>query len=110
MLFIAFSLLPGAAMDVRAEGDFSVEADAAILIDLDTGKTLYEKNADEKAYPASVTKIMTALLAVEAIEKGNLDLKQEITVPKEVLSSIDDPDAVTIFLNTGEKIRVKDLL
>ncbi|MBQ1922623.1 MAG: D-alanyl-D-alanine carboxypeptidase [Lachnospiraceae bacterium] len=110
MLFIAFSLLPGAAMDVRAEGDFSVEADAAILIDLDTGKTLYEKNADEKAYPASVTKIMTALLAVEAIEKGNLDLKQEITVPKEVLSSISDPDAVTIFLNTGEKIRVKDLL
>lgn len=110
ILLTVLTLLPGAAMDVRAEGDFSVEADAAILIDLDTGKTLYEKDADEKCYPASVTKIMTALLTVEAIEKGNLDLKTEITVPREALASISDPDAVTIFLNTGEKIRVKDLL
>ncbi len=110
MILVFVTILPGAAMDVRAEGDFSVEADAAILIDLDTGKTLYEKNADEKCYPASVTKIMTALLAVEAIEKGDLKLKQEITVSREALASITDPDAVTIFLTTGEKIRVQDLL
>lgn len=110
MIMVVMTLLPGFAMDVRAEGDFSVEADAAILIDLDTGKTLYEKNADEQHYPASVTKIMTALLTVEAIEKGNLTLKQEITVPREALASITDPDAVTIFLTAGERIRVKDLL
>ena len=42
-----------------------VTAPSAILIDAETGKVLYEKNADERRYPASTTKIMTGLLAVE---------------------------------------------
>ncbi len=110
MILLAVIILPGAGLDVRAEDDFSVEADAAILIDLDTGKVLYEKDADEQLYPASVTKMMTALIAVESIEEGALDLKQVVTVPQEALDSISDPDAVTIFLAAGEKMKVEDLL
>lgn len=46
---------------------FSVEAESVYFINLDTGKVLYEKDADKKVYPASTTKIMTALLALEKI-------------------------------------------
>ena len=48
---------------------FSVAAKAALLIDLNTGRAVYEQDADERVYPASLTKIMTCLLA---LENGNL--------------------------------------
>jgi D-alanyl-D-alanine carboxypeptidase len=48
----------------------SVSAQTAILIEANSGEVLYEKKSDEKAYPASITKIMTALIA---IENGDLD-------------------------------------
>ena len=110
MAILFLTILPGAGMNVHAEDDFEVEADAAILIDMDTGKVLYEKNADEQLFPASVTKMMTALLTVESIENGALDLKQVVTVPQEALDSITDPEAATIYLAAGEKIKVRDLL
>ena len=46
---------------------FDVDAESVYLINLDTGKVIYEKDADKKIYPASTTKIMTALLALENI-------------------------------------------
>lgn len=46
---------------------FDVDAEAVYFINLDTGKVIYEKDADKKVYPASTTKIMTALLALENI-------------------------------------------
>jgi D-alanyl-D-alanine carboxypeptidase (penicillin-binding protein 5/6) len=59
-----------------AEGELPLAARGAIVIDAFTGRTLYEKNADEPQYPASTTKIMTALLVIEA---GDLDREVEIT-------------------------------
>ena len=50
-------------------GSYEVKAKAAILLDMNTGRTIYEKNIDERVYPASLTKIMTCLLA---LENGNL--------------------------------------
>ena len=59
-----------------AEGELPLAAKGAIVIDSYTGRSLYEKNADEPQYPASTTKIMTALLVIEA---GDLEREVEIT-------------------------------
>ena len=109
MVILMITCLP--AVSIYAdENDFNVDAKAAILIDSDSGKVLYEKNADEQCYPASTTKIMTALLAFEAIDRGELSMDQVITVKQEALDSITDPEASTIYLAAGEEVPVKDLL
>ena len=109
MVILMITCLP--AVSIYAdENDFNVDAKAAILIDSDSGKVLYEKNADEQCYPASTTKIMTALLAFEAIDRGELSMDQVITVKQEALDSITDPEASTVYLAAGEEVPVKDLL
>lgn len=60
-----------------ANGELPLKAKGAIVLDAYTGQPLYEKNADETQYPASTTKIMTALLIIEA---GDLDQQVEVTV------------------------------
>ena len=57
----------------------TVKAKAAVLMDVDSGKVLMSMNADEKLYPASVTKIMTLLLVTEALDSGKISLSD--TVP-----------------------------
>ena len=47
------------------ESTFSISSPSAVLIDLSSGKTLYEKNPDQKMYPASLTKVLTAILVIE---------------------------------------------
>ena len=78
----------------------TISGKSGIIIDSETGTVLYEKNADLISEPASVTKVLTLLLAVE-----NLKLDQVITVPEGVKIS-----GTTIWLEEGEKITVKDLL
>jgi len=83
---------------------FSVDAKAALLIDLNSGRTLYEQNADEKVYPASLTKIMTCLLA---LENGNLS--DVVTVSESALSGL-DPSSSTAGLVAGEKMTLENIL
>lgn len=78
-----------------------ISAQAAIMIEANSGEVLFEKNPDQKAYPASITKIMTALLA---IENGALDKKVKIS---ENASGI---EGSSIYLETGEKIPLRDLV
>lgn len=80
-----------------------LEAEGAVLIEQETGKVLYEKNKDEKLYPASTTKILTALLA---IENGNLD--EIVTVGNE--ANLAPRDSSLACIDVGEKITLKDLL
>lgn len=61
-------------------------AKSAILIEASTGEVLYEKNADEALAPASMTKMMTLLLTMEAIEKGQIALEDNVTVSKNATS------------------------
>ena len=61
----------------QVEGELPLAAKGAIVIDAMTGETLYERNADEPQFPASTTKIMTALLVIEA---GDLDREVEATI------------------------------
>ena len=68
------------AIDYEGVEPITLEAAAGLLIDLDTDQVLYEQNADGQHYPASITKIMTALLTLEAVGRGELDLSTVVTV------------------------------
>ena len=81
----------------------------AVLMDANYGEILYEKAAREKAYPASITKVMTALLVSEAIDRGELSQDQMITVSS--TSQFDlSADGSNANLKPGEVISVKDLM
>ena len=110
-LSVLVSLLVPAASAIDYEGveSITVDATAAFLIDLDTDQVLYEQEADQQRYPASITKIMTALLTLEAVGRGELDLSTEITVDAAALADITD-DSSTVYLKAGEVITVKNLL
>ena len=78
-----------------------ISAQTAIMIEADSGEVLYEKNADEKAYPASITKIMTAFLA---IENGALDKKVKVS------DKAAGVEGSSIYLEPGERISLRDLV
>lgn len=82
------------------------DAKSAILMEQDTGKILFDKNAHEKLPPASMTKIMTLLIIMEQLDKGNLT-KDELVRVSENASSMGGSQ---VFLETGEEMTVDDLL
>lgn len=86
--------------------DIGISAGQAILIDGDTGDVLYEKAADEKAYPASTTKIMTALVTLETLKAHDSPLDQMITVPQ----IAEGVEGSSVYLKSGEKISIEALL
>lgn len=83
-----------------------IKAPSALLMDYSSGEIIYEKNADEKLPLASVTKIMTMLLAMEEIEKGNMKYDDLITASAHAKSY----GGSTIFLEEGEQMTVSDIL
>lgn len=82
----------------------NIKSPAAILIDANTGQVLYEKNIDEQFYPASITKIMTAMLL---LEEGDLDKVVEIG---EDVPNLIEQGSSQIYLIPGEKLTRKQLL
>lgn len=84
--------------------NLNITAGAAILMDSSTGKVLYSKNEKEKMFPASTTKIMTAILTIE-----NCNLEDVVTVPYEAIASV--PSGYSIAsLQAGEQLTVNQLL
>src|SRR5690625_2383008 len=86
--------------------DLAPDVKSAILIERDTGKLLYDKNAHQKLPPASMTKIMTLLLIMEEIDKGSLKLDEIIRISENAASM----GGSQVFLGAGEEMSVKDLL
>ncbi len=86
--------------------DFTVNAKSAILIEANTGAVLFEENADESASPASVTKIMTLLLAMEAIEEEKIKLSDNVMISENAASM----GGSQVFLEEGETMSVEELL
>lgn len=80
-------------------------ANAAIIMDAATGQILYEKNAHERKYPASITKIMTTMLAIEA----GVDFNETITMTENAIWGV-DRDSTLIGLDVGEKVTIGDLM
>ncbi len=80
-----------------------------VLMDGKSGHVLYESGGDKKMYPASTTKIMTALLALEAVEDKKLTLDQKITITEEMLEGL-PWDGSSMALQEGEVISLQNLL
>ena len=108
-LFFILTLLLSLCAPVRAEERFEVDARAALMIDVGSGEVLYEKAAHEKNYPASITKVMTALLTLEAVHAGTLSLDQEITAQESAFQGLAS-DGSTANIKAGEVMTVENLL
>ena len=107
-LFLALLLFAGILPPAYAIEDINIDARCALLMDANYDEVLYAKNADVRAAPASITKVMTALLTVEAIERGDLSLGTVITA-SEAAASI-PPGSSTSNIVAGEQMTVEDLL
>ncbi len=107
VLAITFLFFPIASVHAeQPKVELATEARSAILIERDTGAILYEKNAHEPLPPASMTKIMTMLLIMEAIDQGKLKLDERVRASEYAASM----GGSQIFLEPGEEMTVDDLL
>ncbi len=86
--------------------DLGLNAKSAILMEESTGNILYESNPDERLPIASVTKVMTMLLIMEAVDSGKISLDDMVTVSENAMSY----GGSTMFLETGEQLTVNDML
>ncbi len=103
-IIILLILLPITASPVKG---LEIENNRpVILLDSHTGEILYENNIDKKLPPASITKIMTSLLAMEAIEAGELSLDDQVTVS----SAASGMGGSQIYLASGDSLKVRELL
>lgn len=84
----------------------TISAEGAILINAEDGSVIYEKNADKRLYPASTTKIMTALISLEIMDEINAELDSEIKVPKEAVGI----EGSSLYLKEGEFVTAEELL
>lgn len=86
--------------------DFDYDVKAALLMEADTGNLIFDLNIDEKLYPASITKIMTVLLVMEALEEGKVNLDDEVYISREAASM----GGSQIFLSEGDRLSLEKLL
>lgn len=95
------------ALPVRAQAvELTLEAPSALLMEKTTGEILYTKNEHEQLEPASVTKVMTLLLTMEAIEKGSIAYDDVVTVSAYAASM----GGSNVYLAEGEQITVEELI
>lgn len=108
MLCLLF-VIQSAPVFCLAAGDsvpFEVEAESAVLMEAETGRVLYSKAQDKMLPPASVTKVMTLLLVMEAIDSGRIKLTDKVPVSEYAASM----GGSQVFLEAGEEISAEDLL
>lgn len=91
---------------VTTKAELDISAPSAILIEKETGVVIYEKNADEQLPPASVTKVMTILLIVEALDAGTISLDDMVTISAHAASM----GGSQIYLEEGEQMCVREVL
>ena len=84
----------------------SLHAKSAILVEESTGKVIYESNADEQLRPASMTKIMSLILIMEALENNKISLTDEVVISKDA----SDMGGSQVYVNEGEIYKVEELL
>ncbi len=106
-LIICLIFAPTLTASAYEPTGFDITANAAMLISLDTDEILYEKNADTKVYPASITKIMTALVILES---DKFDPSAKIAMTEDVLKEISGTGSVVSNLKVGEEITQLDLI
>ena len=105
-LVIFFSLI-FFLTSVKAE--FNIKARTAILQDYLSGQILYEKNPDLSIFPASMTKIMTTIIAFDLLQKGDLDLQDKFFVSENAWR-LSEAGYSSMFIMVGDQISVENLL
>ena len=106
LFFAVLAALMLTAGTFAAPAPPEVAAPSAILVERTSGTVLYEKNSHEKLAPASVTKIMTMLLTVEALERGQISLEDEVVTSDHAASM----GGSQIYLEPGERMSLHDML
>lgn len=105
-LIISATIIPTPGFASEVKVDLAENAKSAILIERDTGTVLFEKNSDEKLSPASMTKIMTMLLIMEALEDGKIQWNEKVRTSEYAASM----GGSQVFLEEGEEMTVDELL
>lgn len=109
-LVTALLLLPGIAqadeLPMKAEAPITLTSPSAILCEASTGQVIFEKNADERRPVASVNKVMTILLTLEAVDEGRVSLEDQVTVSPRAASM----GGSQAFLDAGERYKLGELL
>ena len=103
-LMFAMAAPAAAALDAP-----ELDAQAVILVDLDSGLILYEKNMLQQRSPASLTKVMTLLLALEAVDLGQVSLDDVVTAGPDCQQGMED-DSSSVYIVSGEQMTLRDLL
>ena len=105
-LLLAAVLLAGMLPRRAAAVDLNLNAKSALLMDVATGTVLYEKECHERLAPASVTKVMTMLLIMEALDDGRIHLDDQVTASEAAAAK----GGSQIYLKAGETMPVSDML
>ena len=104
IILLIFCILPIQKVNA-VDDDITPNAKSAILIEANSKQILYQKNAQEKLYPASTTKIMTMILMFEAINDQKISFDDEITTSKYAASM----GGSQVYLEVGEKMSLQDM-
>lgn len=107
IVFLVLSFqIPVFAEEEKNELELAPDAQSAILMERDTGKIMFDKNAHKKLPPASMVKIMTLLLIMEQIDKGELKKEEMVRISENAASM----GGSQVFLENGEEMSVDDLI
>lgn len=106
ILALIIFLTGGVNVFADTNENIEVEARSAILMEVSTGKIIYEKNSNEKFAPASVTKVMTMLLTMEHIDSGKIKFDDKVTVSENAKKM----GGSSMLLDTGEVRTVEELI
>lgn len=96
----------GAPAEEQTKADMEIEAKSAVLIDADTGKVIFQQDAHKELPPASVTKVMTMLLAMEAVDSGKVKLTDKVTISERAASM----GGSQMYMEEGETHTLEELL
>jgi D-alanyl-D-alanine carboxypeptidase (penicillin-binding protein 5/6) len=96
-------------LSFNSNASFDIKARTAILQDYLSGEILYEKDADKSIYPASMTKIMTAIIAFDLIKSGDLDLNEKFIVSENAWR-LSSAGYSSMFIMVGDEVSVENLL
>ena len=105
-IFVTLSLLLGLLPLAAQAASLEVEAKSAVLMDVATGTVLFEQNAHEALAPASVTKVMTMLLIMEAIDSGKITWEDTVTVSETAAAK----GGSQVYLKVGETMNVEEMV
>ena len=108
-LLLSLCALPAAAVEDFGSVDLIPASSTALILDRRSGEILYGKGLDNRVYPADAVQLMTALLAVEAVETGKCSYQDMVTVDEAMDTDLDE-DSIRCGLQSGEQLTLETLL